>query len=139
MILRWLKFNLVGWMGVLIQLAVLTVLSAWLDVHYLLATMLAVEAALVHNFLWHQRWTWADRPRTSRSGTWFRLAKFNATNGAISLLGNLVLMHVFVGGLGFPVLGANLLAIGICSLVNFLASDRLVFVGFAVSREAGKS
>ena len=54
------KFALVGAIGVLIQLAVLEALTA-LGLHYLWATAFAVEAAVLHNFMWHQRFTWRDR------------------------------------------------------------------------------
>ena len=31
------------------------------DVNYLMATLVAVEAAILSNFVWHYRWTWRDR------------------------------------------------------------------------------
>jgi hypothetical protein len=43
-----------------VQLFILVALKAGVDVDSLVATMLAVEAA-VHNFLCHERFTWADR------------------------------------------------------------------------------
>ncbi len=58
---RWLKFNLVGGMGIAVQLLMLVVLKTGLHLNYLIATALAVETAVVHNFLWHERFTWADR------------------------------------------------------------------------------
>ena len=58
---RWIKFNLVGGMGIVVQVLVLLVLKTGLHLHYLVATALAVEAAVIHNFLWHERFTWADR------------------------------------------------------------------------------
>ena len=59
---RWLKFNTVGGIGIVVQLAALFVFRSWLKLNYLLATGLAVEIAVLHNFLWHERFTWADRP-----------------------------------------------------------------------------
>jgi GtrA-like protein len=59
---RWLKFNMVGGMGIAVHLLMLVVLKSGLHLHYLAATALAVETAVVHNFLWHERFTWADRP-----------------------------------------------------------------------------
>jgi putative flippase GtrA len=41
---RWLKFNLVGGMGIGVQLLLLIVLKSVLHIHYLVATALAVEA-----------------------------------------------------------------------------------------------
>ena len=120
---RWLKFNLVGGMGIVVQMLMLVVLKTGLHVNYLIATALAVETAVLHNFLWHERFTWADR--TGASFT--RFLKFNLTTGLFSVAGNLVLMRVFVGGMGMNYLVANLVAIATCSVVNFVVSDRVVF------------
>jgi len=122
--IRWLKFNAVGAIGIVVQLAVLTILKSGLGINYLLATAIAVETAVLHNFFWHERFTWPDRK--SRA-PFKRLAKFNLTNGAISILGNMGFMKVLVGGLGMNYFLANLLSIAICSLMNFLVSDVFVF------------
>ena len=124
------KFAFVGTIGVLIQLAVLEVLTA-LGLHYLWATAFAVEAAVLHNFMWHQRFTWRDRGASRLTETGSRLFRFHLSNGAISILGNLVLMRRLVGQFGMSVLVANLLTIAACSLGNFLASDRWVFLSLA--------
>jgi len=55
---RWLKFNMVGGMGIGVQMLVLMALKTGLGLDYLVATLLAVEGAIVHNFLWHERFTW---------------------------------------------------------------------------------
>ena len=47
---RWLKFNAVRALGICIQLAVLAFLRSGLGMNYLLATALAVEATVLHNF-----------------------------------------------------------------------------------------
>ncbi len=62
---RWAIFNGVGLLGVGVQLAMLTLMTDGLGVHYLAATAIAVEAAVLHNFFWHQRFTWRDRPSES--------------------------------------------------------------------------
>jgi putative flippase GtrA len=129
--LRWIKFNAVGGVGIGVQLASLAVLRSWLKLDYLLATGLAVEIAVIHNFLWHERFTWADRPATRPMRSLLRLTKFNASNGAVSMVGNLGLMRLLVGEVKFNYVASNLVAIVVCSLVNFLLSDRLVFDGEA--------
>jgi len=124
---RWLKFNAVGALGVGVQLTLLTVLTSGLGLHYLPATALAVEAAVLHNFFWHEHWTWKDRIRLSRRGVLGRLSRFHLTTGAQSILGNLVFMRLLVGALHLPTLLGNLLTIATGSILNFLLSDRLVF------------
>jgi putative flippase GtrA len=123
-VLRWIKFNAVGAGGIVVQLAVLTLLKVGLELNYLLATTLAVEAAIVHNYFWHERFTWLDRP-TGNAGV--RFLKFNLTTGMFSIAGNVVLMRCFVTGLHLNFLLANVLTIATCSLLNFLVSDRFVF------------
>ena len=124
---RWLKFNAIGGIGIVVQLAALSVFRSRLKLDYLLATGLAVEIAVIHNFLWHERYTWADRPARRPVQSLVRLAKFNASNGAVSMVGNLGLMRVLVGEMKFNYVAANLIAVVVCSLVNFLLSDRFVF------------
>jgi putative flippase GtrA len=123
---RLLKFCLVGCIGVGVQLSVLYALQK-LKVDYLIATGLAVESAVIHNFLWHRRFTWADRMRSGPREFILSLFRFHLSNGLVSLFGNVALMRVLVGKLAMPVLPANCAAIVICFTANFLASDCWVF------------
>jgi len=113
-------------MGTGLQLAILASLTGLAGVHYLVATALAVETAIVHNFLWHERWTWNDRRRSD--GRLRRLLLFNGTTGLVSILGNLSFMTLFVGELSMHPLAGNLAAIACCASLNFLLSHRVVFV-----------
>ena len=124
---RWLRFYLVGSIGTAVHLGLLVVFVRVLAMDYQIATALSVEAAVLHNFVWHRNWTWADRPVRGASATMWRLLRFNATNGGFSLLGNLVLMRLFTGGLGMDPVVATLPSIAICALGNFLVSDRWIF------------
>lgn len=124
---RPLKFALVGAVGIAVQLAALQALTA-IGCQYLWATGLAVEIAVVHNFIWHQRFTWSDRGGSRLADTGARLLRFHLSNGVISILGSLPLVRWLVGQLGMRVLIANLLTIVACSAGNFLASDRWVFL-----------
>ena len=124
--LRLAKFSLVGGIGIGVQLGVLTALIA-MRMNYLLATGLAVESAVLHNFLWHHCFTWAERTGPAGQGAMRSLLRFHLSNGLISMLGNLLLMRWLVGLLHLHVMIANLLTITICWLANFLASDRWVF------------
>jgi len=125
--LRWVKFNAVGGIGIGVQLAALAVFRSWLKLNYLLATGLAVEIAVIHNFLWHERFTWKDRPPSRPIQSLIRFVKFNASNGAVSIVGNLVLMRLLVGKLKVNYIVSNCVAIVVCSLLNFLLGDGFVF------------
>ncbi len=119
-----MKFNAVGAIGVAVQLGALALLKSGLHLDYLPATAAAVELAVLHNFVWHERWTWRDRGAGGRAG---RLVRFHLANGLASIAVNLVLMRILVGRMHWPYLIANVAAIAAGSLVNFFLSDLLVF------------
>jgi len=122
---RFIRFNAVGLLGFVVQLTVLWALTRG-GLHYLAATAIAVETALLHNYLWHERWTWRERDATN----WTRLQRlgsFHMLNGVVSLVGNVALMRLLVGTGHVPPLAANLISVLACSLVNFWLGDRLVF------------
>jgi putative flippase GtrA len=114
-------------MGILVQLAALIGLRDLAGLGYLPATALAVELAVIHNFVWHERWTWVDVTARNIRGLPHRFARFHISTGLISVAGNLLLMSALVGGLGMNYVWANITAIAVCWLLNFLASDRFVF------------
>ena len=131
-LVRWCKFNFVGGIGIVVQFAALLLLKSVLHFNYLAATAIAVEAAVVHNFVWHEQFTWADRTKSDSEWPQWRRSlprflRFNLTNGAVSILGNLALMKVMVGLGHMNYLLANAIAIALCSLANFLVSEEWVF------------
>ena len=117
-----LRFNIVGVIGFAVQLGVLVGLHA-AGVPVMLATCLAVEAAILHNFIWHERWTWAGTTAGTRSG---RLARFHLSNGLISIAGNVALTGVLVHA-GAPLVLANVTSVLTCSMLNFAAAHLWVF------------
>jgi dolichol-phosphate mannosyltransferase len=124
-----LRFNAVGAAGIAVQLGTLALLKSGFGLHYLWATALAVEAAVLNNYFWHVRWTWRDRAHGSTLAAHLnRLFQFHLGNGAVSLVVNLALMRWLAGSLGMNYLAANILAIAAGGVANFLISDRLVFL-----------
>ncbi len=125
---HWIKFNAVGVLGFAIQSGSLFLLTHTpYRVSYQAATAAAVELAVLHNFVLHQRWTWRDRPSATLRESLGRLAKFNITNGLVSVVGNLVFMTILVGHAGLPITGANMISVAVCSICNFLLADRIAF------------
>jgi len=124
--LRAVKFYAVGALGIAVQLIALYFLKPMLDPHYLWATALAVETAILHNFIWHEFWTWSDRPSSGVERA-ARLWRFHMSNGLLSLAGNVLLMRFLVGTLGLHYLLANIISIASLAVVNFLLSELYVF------------
>jgi putative flippase GtrA len=120
---RFVVFNTVGALGVAVQLGSMALLTGVAKVHYLPATVIAIAAAVVHNFLWHRRWTWGDRRVPARRS----LVRFALTNGVVSLAGNLGVMATLVSGAHVSPVPANIVAIALCGLLNFWLGDTFVF------------
>jgi len=123
---RWLKFSAVGAIGIAVQLVALGLFHGLLRLDYLTATGLAVETAVLHNFVWHERWTWRDRARPA-GGIAARLLCFNLSAGVVSIVTNLALMRWLVGAYHAEYLIANLVSIALSSVVNYIVSDVFVF------------
>jgi dolichol-phosphate mannosyltransferase len=131
--IRWLKFNLVGALGMVVQLGSLAVFNHWFAGHYLCATFAAIELALLHNFAWHLHYTWRDRRDCSALPA--QLLRFHLSNGLVSLVGNLALMRALVDGAHLQVLAANGIAILCCSIVNFFLGDTWTFAASTLRRD----
>jgi putative flippase GtrA len=128
-------FAAVGWLGFILQFATLALLTTLAHWSWMPATIVAVEAAVVHNFLWHERVTWRDRDaETSRAfARLARFTRFALSTGLASLIGNTSAMALFVGVFGIHPLIANALASITISIANFVIADVWVFKVAAVA------
>ena len=123
---RFARFATVGAIGFVLQLAALALMMAagW---PYLLAAAIAVELAALHNFYWHERWTWCDRGLPQRTfGR--RLFDYHLTTASIAVAGNVVLTGAIVEFFGARPLLANVAVVALLAAANFGVADRWVFV-----------
>jgi len=123
---RVLAFNAVGVVGFGVQIAALWLLVQVGGVPSVPATAIAVETAVLHNFVCHWCWTWSDRVGGPHEFL-RRLVRFNVTNGAVSLVVNVALMAFLQNVLGVHYLVANLAGVLCSSIANFMLGDRVVF------------
>ena len=121
---RWLAFNAVGIAGAMVQLGVLWFSTRVLDMQYVVATIVAVEVAVLHNFAWHEAWTWRGLPV---EGWWRRLIRFHLANGFVSVGSNSLFTWVFKQHAGLPLLVSNLAAITVTAALNFWLANGWVF------------
>jgi putative flippase GtrA len=119
----------VGALGFLVQIAALAALMSVARWTWLPATLVSVELAVLHNFCWHEHWTWRHRTlgRAAPLAPLHRLLRFHLANGLLSIAGNAALMALLVGIFGLHALPANALAVAAMSIVNFTMADRWVF------------
>lgn len=125
---RFLRFTVVGATGVIVDMAVLYLLS---DPHTLglgltRSKVVAAELAIVNNFLWNDSWTFRDFVGSQRgfANKLHRFVKFNVVCG-LGLLLNVVLLNVMFNLLHMNRYVANLIAISLVTLWNYWVNVKL--------------
>jgi dolichol-phosphate mannosyltransferase len=118
---RFVRFAAVGTLGVVVNTLVLLMLREHAGWPYLLASALAIETAIMHNFILNDLWTFRDHIRRGESTIWRRFGRFQTVSlgGTVVNLAVLWLLH---GLLGFPLLASNLVGIGGAVLYNYAAN-----------------
>ena len=125
--LRFARFSVTGLAGAVLQLVLFDLLLKCVHLPGPVAMALAVEITVLHNFVWHERFTWSDRRVIDVRRRMLRLWRFHVTNGLVSLGGNTLLAHCLVEVWSLPALPSAVTAIVVCAPVNFLLSDRWVY------------
>ncbi|BCS31948.1 hypothetical protein TBR22_A11520 [Luteitalea sp. TBR-22] len=128
------RFVAVGGLGFAVQMTAATLLLAS-GVAPLLATLLAIEAAIIHNHAWHRRWAWKDRASSVAWITSFTRAHLGA--GGTSLVVGVGTVAALSNVLS-PI-AAQVVAVGLCAVLNYWLADRFVFRAGAGRRVAAAS
>jgi putative flippase GtrA len=116
----------VGVLGFALQLAVLQGLTT-VGLGYIVATAIAVELTILHNFVWHELYTWCDAGALGDKQRAARLVRFNAWTAIVSVGGNVMLTWLFVSTLHFPLVVGNASAVCVLAALNYVVADRWVF------------
>jgi len=128
---RFLKFGIVGSSGIFVNFAVLYLCQEFLfraleprDTRLSLSLAAAIFVATLNNFTWNRLWTWGDRKSRIRKHILIQLGQY-----FVACWLSIVLQFVFTKILAHYLhyLVANLFAIGIAALVNYLANDAWTF------------
>ncbi|MEG5062542.1 glycosyltransferase [Microcoleus sp. B3-A4] len=123
---KFLRFGIVGFSGVFVNMGVLYVLFDILGLGLTRSLIVAGELAIISNFLWNDLWTFGDiskRQPGSRQRL-KRLLKFN-TICLMGLILNVLLVNLMFNILGMNKYLANLIAIATVTLWNFWINMKL--------------
>ena len=140
---RFLQFGIVGASGTVVNLLVLFVGHEYLfsaiepaGSKPYASLALAIALATINNFTWNRLWTWSDRLQSdaqlrvtdARHPRWKQLlqefAKY-ATASGLGIALQYTLTLLLTGSMDYRI--ANICAIGLASVSNFLANDRWTF------------
>jgi len=121
---RVLKFVLTGLLGVLVNLGVLYALTEYAGLYYIVSAVIAIEIAILHNFLWNNYWTW--RYRKKEQGFVKRLLSFN-TVALAGMVINIAALWFFTEIIGLWYLLSQAIGIAIGALLNYFWNDMWTF------------
>lgn len=128
---RFIKFGAVGASGTVVNIAVLYLAQEFLfspiaDFHARLnySIGLAITIATLNNFYWNRRLTWRDRRHEVHRSALVLLAKYVMAAGLAIVLQSLLTKRL---AMDMHYLLANIVAIALASVCNFVANDRMTF------------
>jgi len=130
--IRFFRFAIAGAGGFVVQLGTLAALVQLAQLHYVAATIIAVEAAILVNFLCHEHFTWADRTAGVR-GVIGRLVKFNALTAVTSIAGSVIVTTFLVETVSMNPVVANAISVIVLGAIHFAGSERFVFRAAALA------
>lgn len=100
-IARFLRFGVVGFSGLFVDIVVFYLLRELLGLPLYLSTALSIEVAIVNNFLWNDAWTFADLAQRQK-GWRARLSRFGKFN-LVCLIGAFLQVGIMTLFLAMPV------------------------------------
>lgn len=117
-------FAIVGGFGAVVNVLIVWLLTA-VNVHYLIAAVVAAEATIIMNFLLMERFVFADM-KDKASGFWNRFAKSFAFNNAEALI-RIPVMALLVSGWHMSAVIATALTLVVAFFVRFLFHALVVY------------
>jgi putative flippase GtrA len=128
---RFLKFGTVGVSGIVVNQGLLYVAQEHIfntfqrpELRLNLSLALAIFFATLNNFIWNRKWTWADRKQQHHRPMHIQFGQYTLACWLSILLQvlftNVLAPHVYY-------LWANLVAIVLTSVLNFLLNDVWTF------------
>lgn len=121
-----LKFCVVGLIGVFVNMVILTILTEFFNIYYLISSIIAIETSIITNFLLNNFWTW--KKRSKKHSFLSRMLKYN-----LVAFGGLILnwsaLFLFTEKIGIFYVVSNLIGILIATLWNFILNNVWTFKG----------
>ena len=121
---RFGRFALVGATGLVVNFAFLAFSTEVLGVYYLLSALLATQVSTLWNFALTEIWVFPDR--RTRAARIRRLLAFYAINNAALLLRG-PMLFALATGIGIHYLLANLISIGMLTIVRYVLADTWIW------------
>ncbi|HVP24456.1 MAG TPA: glycosyltransferase family 2 protein, partial [Methanomicrobiales archaeon] len=123
---RILRFGIVGLSGIVVNIGLLWVLTAFAGIPDLVSLAIAIELSIVNNFLWNEHWTFGGGEGHRLGDVRTRFVSFQAVSIGGALI-NWVLYFLLTRWAGVFWLLANLVAILVAFAWNYLVNRNLTW------------
>ncbi|MBD3345780.1 MAG: hypothetical protein GF401_12025 [Chitinivibrionales bacterium] len=134
-LIRFIKFGIVGGSGVIVNAGILRILTKWAEIDYKISAIIAIETAIISNFLLNYFWTWQDRRHSSQISFLSSFWKFNLSCGMVALAVNWGILVFFTEFINLYYEISNLIGIGCGTVANYLLSHYWAFAPQPVKKE----
>jgi len=115
-----IKYSIVGFSGVLVNLGLYTVLTRIFGFSEIIAPLISIESSLLSNFLLNNFWTFKKREITS--SLYKRFLQFHIVSGGAACLNYATFLFAFAV-IGLHDILANLIGIAIAAILNYLINS----------------
>lgn len=119
--IKFVKYGMVGVLGLVVDLGLFYLMNRMLGVNYALANIVSSSLAIVHNFIWNSYFTFKVTDKKLRRFLSFYL---------IALIGmafSTGLLALFIDGFHFDSMIAKLIAVFIVAILQFFFNKKLTF------------
>lgn len=124
---RILSFQFIGWIGTAVNLAVLWLCYDVLDWPLLVSGALAIEVAIIHNFVWYYFWTWNDRVVYTLRDFLTLFVRYNIFTAAIDFFIRLGILWVLTEYFGIHYIISDIAGMFIAPLLKYITNDAYIF------------
>ncbi|MCW3130490.1 MAG: GtrA family protein [Methanophagales archaeon] len=123
---RMIKFSIVGVIGAGINTGFLWILTDLAGLYYLFSSVVAIEIAIMMQFMMNDRWTFRDRKTTDAGQFIKRIFKSNLwRSGGLAV--NVSVLYLFTAYIGVYYLLSNIFGIICAFSLNYILESRLTW------------
>ena len=121
------KFMAVAWLGMVVNTGCLYLFKGVMGIKLIPASMMAIEIAIIHNFIWFRYWAWKDRKKGNSDGFLKQLIKYNLATGAVDFVANVSVLWSLATLFKVHYLLANVLGMIAPPFIKFWLNEKLIF------------
>jgi dolichol-phosphate mannosyltransferase len=121
-----LRFAVVGCSGIIVNMGLLWLLTEAAGIYYLVSSIIAIEASILNNFLWNDRWTFGGDTGHQAKPLAYRIALFHGVSLVGAAINWLVLFALTEFG-GIYYLLSNMAGILAGFIWNYLVNRHLTW------------